>query len=495
MGAADAAYQRGDCASAMRLYADALRDPAFSGEHRQSALFKSGYCNLNASRFEEAKTALQQHLKGNPANTDARLLYVQALQGLHRYEASLLVIHQTRNPGKLEPDFLYWKGAARYALDEFGQARSAFEECVKVSPKGYWTLETCQKALVDLDSQKGDPFFYVRGGLGFVYDGNVSSSTSQYTTFSAPKAGKSSVGQRPGSQTTVDTANIIRDRAYVAKAGLDLNWVRGRKVRLTTPLDFSLTQYSQQKAYSLASGSAALKATYYATERWAPAASLSYTDYRYNWVPSSKTVAISPSATYYASTGSSYYVAVDFTRTFFGTRSTSLGGHATASWYSDTNGGYLDVLASRNLGEKAVITNQPGQAASVTSGSLASRYWSVGATASYRWEVYWRISVAPSFSATLSLYDPENLPPPPPPPSGQQAAPAPVAPPNRKDLLLVPAVTVSRPLVIDAVTVSLTLQFSKNQSSGFQGLPDSSGQLASQSYTRPYAQLELAFWF
>lgn len=494
MAAADSFYMKGDCPNAVRIYRGVYYTGHESNYDEDLIRFRTAYCYLNSNQLEAAIEGFQAFLKRHPDSDEARLRLAQAqfqsknfraaeasalmvTDSQYRPEAALVAAQAALELGDTEgavttltqirvndnwrPIFAYWLGVAKYRLNNLSAAGSYFQLAASLAAPDNWVRG---EAINWLEQIRSDTPFHGAAVLGFIYDSNL----AQQSVLTADSSGVPT-------QKAPQISSYYGDTAYYLGLEFSYRFLREQRWTLTGFTSANASMYEEYDAYRSQNISAGVNATYEITPRIVAGAALKYLDSRYNYKFYQDYLTFDPSVWFGLLDNFSlnfnfpvtYYLNSSSRHTF----GPALSARYISSWGS-VFGGFSYTKAK---GPKATYYSV-SSLAYVDTGTMFTTYSTVGAFLGTTVNLPWDLFATAQASSYNTTYDKEDLP-----VSSLQYAYS-----NRDDNLVTFGLELSKVVIPNTWSFSLSYNYSVNKSYGLQGLA-SSNYVTDYTYNRHYA--------
>lgn len=491
---AETAYQQGNCAAVIKSYRKAYYQYAVTAFEKNLILFRTSYCYLQLGQLPEASKGFEKFLQTFPDHDEARLRLAQAYFqqrdfararsqlsevaiGSFSLEAILLAaqadielndaeravarLQATTVPVEWQPIFFYWQGVASYTVGNRDRALSYFRSARNLAPDTLWVKKEADAWLVQI--AKDNRWFHGSLGLGYFSDGNV----GQQSILTVDSAG---VPNQPAPHED----SYYKDEGYNINAELSARLYYSPKWSLIFSGDFASPFYKSYKAYNNQNTSGTIYGGMQVSRKVSAGLSAKYLNSRYDYAYSQDYIIATPQASWLVSpnVALSFDVPVTFyVKTRF---SKSFAPSVTARFAVEPGSLFVGTSYSKTSGTPATYSDSAG-AAYILSGNMFSNYRTLGLFAGLT------INLPERFFSTLQLssygtsYDKELVL-----GNSRESHYA-----QREDKLFSYGLDISRVMIPDRWSLSLSYNYSTNKSSGFQGLA-SGGYISDYNYTRPY---------
>lgn len=513
---ANASYQEGNCEKALSLFEKVSGDETLDSSQSDLVLFRSSYCYLETGDNSKALKGFKAYLKKYPSNSEARFKYTQSLFNSEKYSAAqkmaetfrsgsftteagiysarsfielgspdqaLQVLDNLPDNGDWKPVLLYWKAVAQYHSDEEDLAKSLFNEAIRSAPASSWVKNDAQNWL---DRMKKDKRPQIQLIGSYFYDGNVAQSATRSiggVTSNRPPPGEA--GGIPGSRTEEGDATYIKDHGYQANFNVYYTPINSRKFQLLTGFESYASFYLNSYSYNFETLNPKIELTYKPSSSMTLSIAANYLDSRYYYNYYQDYLGLTPKWGWAITNHFYTQISVANTINMVTRPSYSIAPALYLKW-NFINWLYLTAGGSYTSANGEAATFSSGLPPySVVSGTIFSRYVSYGGYVGLEFELPWKFYLSAQVSLYKTNYAKEDAPPPP----GVT-----VQVDARSDTLWTYLASLSRPIIPDIWSISISGSFTNNTSTGFQGL-GSGGSVPDNTYTRIYAYLSTSFYF
>lgn len=435
---------------------------------------QKAYDLLNQGHFEEAAQEAAKFSSGPLAN-DAKIVTARSKFGQGDTQGALTLLDTAKFPADWAGAVHYWRGVAHYEAGEADLAQADFKKAHENTGDQHWAHGESQGWLDRM--QRESRLFRLQANLSYAYDGNVAQSGGMGSGPSGSSGtgggGGSGQGGQNGGSFAQPTAVSVPDTGPVVDLTLSLRPFHTTKGSyLEASVGTYQSYYFLNPSYDFESFIAKVSGEWAVSNHFRLSAGIAYMDTRYYF-------------SYYQdyltpSLGASW----DFARNFTVSLRSSLQINmltrpgfavfpaATVEW-----NGWLDIWAGFNFGYAkgiaATVSSTPPQ--TVLSGTLFSNYVSYGPFLGASRSLFWGLDLAVNGSLSFISYPLDNVP-----TLGPTS--------GRFDTIWSGSVTLSRYFLNGHLKVGAMGQYTYDNSTGYSGVPTSSG-LPINTYSRPYVAL------
>jgi tetratricopeptide (TPR) repeat protein len=497
---ADDHYQMGECEKAVPLYEEYLSKvgaaPEGLLEKKQEASFKLSYCHLHLGHDQQATDGFKQFVAANPENDEARSRLAIALFNLSQFEDvrfhasrvqspefaremtvyvarsfietknygdAIRVLRSVKQPDRWSPVYLYWEGQAHYRLGSFADARKLWTRARESSPNGLWVKQASQIALERLNRFLKP----IRGelSLGMFSDSNVPQTGSDVLSPGAAQASSEASKADVGTHLSGQFAWVPLVRPWANFSA---------RINASSPF------HSEYSDFNFSTLGAEVVGRYEVRDQIWTSLSVQHLWTYYNQISYRQFALLNPSLSW--TLNKSWTLQFDLPASF-GTNPVASRAFAPSLFANYVFSERLFLRGglsfSTEQGDRATYVDSGG--VSVVDGSMFSNFFSLGTFvgASYSFTEQW--SINSQVNLTQTNFEKEDLP----------SSSADSANEARVDRLIQFQLDAAYKINQDWM-VSAGSTFSKNDSSGFQGL-ESGGITPSYSYDRFYFLLRTNF--